>query len=65
MADEQPGRIVEVHVEMLAVDRGLWCGPCAKSTGAAVTFVQHCADGEMRAGQIRKCRECGAPVSGG
>ncbi|MCV2395934.1 hypothetical protein OEB99_16585 [Actinotalea sp. M2MS4P-6] len=58
------GRLVKVAIEVLAVEREVWCPRCAKSTGAYLAFVQHLPNGTMTAGRIRRCNECGEPIPG-
>lgn len=58
-------RVAAVHVEVVAVDRGLWCPGCALSTGGRVVFVLHYPSGRMIAGRVQRCSHCGEQIPEG
>lgn len=45
-----------LRLEILTVTRGLWCRPCAKSTGETLTYVVH--SDPLRLGTRTQCRIC-------
>lgn len=52
--------VVVVHVEQVDVDLGLWCAPCALSTGVRVWFTTTISGAGTSLRSTELCIECGS-----
>lgn len=55
----RPAAVVHVEVEYLGNELGLWCWPCALSSGARIWFTTGVA-GETSLRSNVFCTECGS-----
>lgn len=52
--------VVRVEVEYVSYDVGLWCRPCALSTGARIWFTTRVQGGATELRSNVFCTECGS-----
>lgn len=51
-------RAIDLFVELLAQETGLWCRECALSSGVRVTLSVRC-DNALSLSSVRRCADCG------